>query len=105
MACKEDFCEDYVVLNPEHSSLLDLVRILCLSDLGERRFVESSEVNNLGSLRRRWLIFISVFVQKFLIYLRKPVAWMGYVLEMWLNLLASNGGFGLLLLNLLKGLV
>ncbi|PSR99779.1 Lipase [Actinidia chinensis var. chinensis] len=103
MACKEDFCKDYLVLNPEHASLLDLVRILFLSDLGERRFVESSEVNNLGGLRRRWLIFISVLLQKVLIYLRKPMAWMGYVLEMWLNLLASNGGFGLLLLNFLKG--
>ncbi|GFS30618.1 alpha/beta-Hydrolases superfamily protein [Actinidia rufa] len=103
MACKEDFCKDYLVLNPEHASLLDLVRILFLSDLGERRFVESSEVNNLGGLKRRWLIFMSVLVQKVLIYLRKPMARMGYVLEMWLNLLASNGGFGLLLLNLLKG--
>ena len=105
MAWEEDFCKDYLVLKPEHASLFDLVRILCLSSLGERRFVESSGANNLGGLRRRWLIFMSVLVQKVLIYLRKPMAWMGFVLEMWLNLLASNGGFGLLLLNLLKGLV
>ncbi|GFY86854.1 alpha/beta-Hydrolases superfamily protein [Actinidia rufa] len=103
MACEEDFCKDYFVLKPEHASLFDLIRILCSSSFGERRFVESSGANNLGGLGRRWLIFISVLVQKVLIYLRKPMAWIGYVLEMWLNLLASNGGFGLLLLNLLKG--
>ncbi|PSS31432.1 Lipase [Actinidia chinensis var. chinensis] len=103
MACEEDFCKDYLVLKPEHASLFDLIRILCSSSFGERRFVESSGANNLGGLRRRWLIFMSVLVQKVLIYLRKPMAWMGYVLEMWLNLLASNGGLGPLLLNLLKG--
>lgn len=52
---------------------------------------------------RRWIIFISLLVQKMLLYLRKPMAITGSVVELWLNLLSSNGGFLALLLNLLKG--
>lgn len=52
---------------------------------------------------RRWIIFISLLVQKMLLYLRKPMAITGSLVELWLNLLSSNGGFLALLLNLLKG--
>lgn len=102
-----DSCNDFLELKPHHASLLDLVRVLFSThdSLSRRNFVETSDANHLKGLGLRWIVFISLFVQKLLLYLSKPVARMGYVIEMWLNLLSSNGGFCQLLSNILKGLV
>ncbi|XP_052200854.1 triacylglycerol lipase OBL1-like [Diospyros lotus] len=99
----QHFCKDYLVLKPEQASIFDLVRILYSSDIEKRGFIECIEPGNLRAFRRRWLLFVSVLAQKLLLYLEKPMSWTGYIVEMWLNLLSSNGGLGMLLLNLLKG--
>ncbi|KAA8528528.1 hypothetical protein F0562_035883 [Nyssa sinensis] len=103
MSRKEEFCNNYLVLKAEQASLFDLVRILCSCELDKRRFFESSDAKEPRNLRHRWLLFISVLVQKLLLHCKKPMALIGYVLEWWLNLLLINGGFGQILLNLLKG--
>ncbi|KAL7262154.1 hypothetical protein ACSBR1_000515 [Camellia fascicularis] len=107
MAYEEDFCRDYLLLKPEHASLLDLVRILFSSDIEKlRRFVETPKpAHHLRDSEPRWLIFISILAQKLLLYFKNPMARTGNVLELWLNLLSSNGGFCVLLLNLVKGSV
>ncbi|KAI8549929.1 hypothetical protein RHMOL_Rhmol06G0063400 [Rhododendron molle] len=99
-----DSCDDYLELKPHHASLLDLVRVLFSShkSLSRAKFVETSDANHLKSLELRWIVFISLLVQKLLLYLKKPVARTGYVIEMGLNLLSSNGGFCQLLLNIVK---
>ncbi|XP_058221076.1 triacylglycerol lipase OBL1-like [Rhododendron vialii] len=102
-----DSCNGYLELKPHHASLLDLVRVLFSShkSLSTKKFVETSDANHLKGLELRWIVFISLLVQKLLLYLTKPVARTGYVIEMGLNLLSSNGGFCRLLLNTLKGSV
>jgi hypothetical protein len=55
------------------------------------------------NFQRRWLIFVSILAQKFLQFVAKPLAGVGLVIEMWLNLLSSNRNFGVLLLNLIRG--
>ncbi|GMP44055.1 hypothetical protein CsSME_00013159 [Camellia sinensis var. sinensis] len=107
MAYEADFCRDYLLLKPKHASLLDLVRILFSSDIENlRRFVETPKLaHHLRDSEPRWLIFISILAQKLLLYFKNPMARTGNVLELWLNLLSSNGGFCMLLLNLLKGSV
>ncbi|KAH7567434.1 hypothetical protein ACOSQ2_010982 [Xanthoceras sorbifolium] len=104
MASEEHFCQNYLFLKPEEATLFDLIRLLYSSKLEERRFVEcSSEADCHGNFRRRWIIFISVVSQKVLLFTRIPLAIVGYVLELWLNLLSGNGGFLRLLFNLFTG--
>ncbi|KAF7140890.1 hypothetical protein RHSIM_Rhsim06G0051100 [Rhododendron simsii] len=107
MAPKVHSCENYLELKPHDATLLDPVRIMFTSDnsLAMEKSVETSEPNHLRGLELRWVIFISLSVQKLLLYLKKPMAWLGYVIEMCLKLLSSNGGFWWLLLNILKGAV
>ncbi|XVF39923.1 hypothetical protein PTKIN_Ptkin01aG0071600 [Pterospermum kingtungense] len=102
--CGEDhFCDDYFVINPDEASFLDLFRVLCSSDQLETRSFINSPSHQQRNFRRRWIIFISVLVQKLLLWGTKPMALVGNVLEMWLNLLSINGGLFHLLLNLATG--
>ncbi|KAJ0024235.1 hypothetical protein Pint_08762 [Pistacia integerrima] len=99
----EPFCSGYLHLKPKEASLVDLILLLFSSEFKRQRFVDCPERHNYRSFGYRWLIFISVIAQKVLFSLRKPMATVGYVLELWINLLSSNGGFFMLLINGLKG--
>ncbi|XVE70093.1 hypothetical protein DITRI_Ditri10aG0043800 [Diplodiscus trichospermus] len=96
------FCDDYFLLNPEKASYFDLFALLFSSDLEKRRFIDCSGHQD-KNFRRRWFIFISVLVQKLLLLGAKPMALLKNVLEMSLNLISCNGGFSMLLLNLITG--
>lgn len=105
MACKEHACNDYVVLKPKDAGFVELIRLLISSELEERSFIECSEEEgkkprNFG---RRWLIFVSVVVQKFLLYVRDPMAQLGHILVLWLNLVSANGGLLMLFIKRIKG--
>ncbi|XWS24229.1 hypothetical protein CRYUN_Cryun28dG0082900 [Craigia yunnanensis] len=102
MTTEEHFCDDYFVLNPEEASFFDLFRLLFSSELENRRFIDGPGHQS-ENFRRRWIIFISVLAQKLLLLGTKPMALVGNVLEMWLNLLSINGGLSNLLLNLATG--
>ncbi|KAI9165122.1 hypothetical protein LWI28_008269 [Acer negundo] len=102
--CDKGFSCNFMLLKPEEVKFLDLFRILFSSDIEQRKFVDSSE----GSteeycFRRRWLMFISIIAQKFLLFVAKPFSWIGSVIEFMLNLLSVNRNLGVLLLNLLRG--
>ncbi|TXG52424.1 hypothetical protein EZV62_021593 [Acer yangbiense] len=99
---EEHLCQKYLFLKPKEATLFDLIRLLYSSNLEETRFVEFSDQadRHINNFRRRWLIFISVVAQKVLLFMRIPLAIVGYVLELCLNLLSSNGGFLGLLFNL-----
>lgn len=104
MACEEKFCTNYLVLDAEKASLFDLICILLSNEVEKRTFIDLPETEKLRGLRRRWLIFISVLLQKILLYLKWPMAQLGFVLEFCINLSSSNGGnFASLVLNLLRG--
>ncbi|KAJ4841536.1 hypothetical protein Tsubulata_001740 [Turnera subulata] len=97
----EHFCNNKLLLEAKDASSLELVRLLFSSDIKNRRFIDCSEEHR--DFNRRWLIFISVLLQRIVLSLRKPMAFTGQGIEMWLNMLSSNGGFFALLLNLLRG--
>ncbi|KAK6245231.1 hypothetical protein SCA6_008321 [Theobroma cacao] len=103
MATANQFCDDYLLLNPKEASFLDLFGLLFSSELEKRRFIDCPERQQQGNFRQRWLIFISVLVQKLLLSGTKPMALVGNALQMCLNLLSSNGGLFKLLLNLVTG--
>ncbi|KAL1206388.1 Triacylglycerol lipase OBL1 [Cardamine amara subsp. amara] len=98
--------KNYFVLNPREATVLDLIRLLFSSDLGNRNFIDSSEErleDDVCRFRRRWIIFVSIVIQKLMILLKKPLYLFGFTLVFWLNLLSSNGGFFMILPKLFKG--
>ncbi|CAL9238514.1 unnamed protein product [Arabidopsis halleri] len=98
--------KNYFVLDPREATVMDLMRLLLYSDLENRKFVDTSVENlenRLCEFRGRWIIFVSIVVQKLLIILRKPLSFLGFALGFWLNLPSSNGGFFKIFLNLVKG--
>ncbi|KAJ7958167.1 Lipase [Quillaja saponaria] len=101
-------CHNYLLLNPKETSWFDLVRLLASSKIEKRKFIEYSldqrdDLHDLRKFQRRWLIFISLLVQKLLIAFHYPMAQIGNLLEMWLNLLSTNGGLLGIFSNLLRG--
>ncbi|XP_068342526.1 triacylglycerol lipase OBL1-like isoform X2 [Pyrus communis] len=102
MASKGPACLSYVFLKPEEATFIELIRLLFSSDIEKRNFITSSAVRKLD-FKRRLLIFFSTVIQCILLLFRKPMAWLGGVLEKWLNLVSSNGGLLMLILNWLKG--
>ncbi|XP_010263523.1 PREDICTED: uncharacterized protein LOC104601764 isoform X1 [Nelumbo nucifera] len=103
MACSENFCSNYLVLSPKNASLVDIFRLLFSSNLENRRFVDCPKDTEETEFRRRQIIFISVIAQKVLLFMAKPMSWVGSVFERWLNLLSSNRNLAVLLLNLVRG--
>ncbi|KAL9385941.1 hypothetical protein Peur_022951 [Populus x canadensis] len=101
----EHFYQNKLLLDPTEASFLDLILFLVSSNIKGRGFIECHEEQGLRNFNSRWIVVISVLVQKILLFFRKPMAMIGNALEMWLNLLLCNGGFFKLLLNLLKGKV
>ena len=102
MACNKEFSSGYVLLDPDQLSLFELIRLLFPGHIGKRAFVDCHEGAE-SNFERRWIIFISIFAQKLLQLLAKPLSWFGSAFEMGLNLPSANGGFGMLLFNCLRG--
>lgn len=105
---KEPVCQSYFFLKPEEASFLELLFLLCSSDVGKRRFIEiecsEEDVHNkVTEFRRRWVIFISVVLQWSLLFFRDPLARTGDVFDKWLNLISANGGLLMFFINRLKG--
>ncbi|KAM7278348.1 hypothetical protein ACFE04_005482 [Oxalis oulophora] len=91
--CEDDkFGEDYLVLKPNEATWFDLGRLLISSDLKNEGFIEFPEERLIRNCERRWVIFMSVFAQKLLLTMKKPMAFCGDVLEWWLNIFSDNGG-------------
>ncbi|CAI9777459.1 unnamed protein product [Fraxinus pennsylvanica] len=101
--CNKSFCRDYMLLKPEEAGLVDVFRILFSDDIGKRKFIDCPDGKQPAPFKRRWLIFVSILVQKLLLAVEKPMAWFGSLVEQWLNLLSSNGSLSSLMLNFLRG--
>ncbi|XVE83891.1 hypothetical protein DITRI_Ditri16bG0124700 [Diplodiscus trichospermus] len=102
MTSCDNFCDDYVVLNPEKTSFFDPFRLLFTSDLENKSFISLTAQPDYR-FRHRWILFVSLLAQKLLLWGTTPMARVGYVLEMSLNLLSINGGLFNLLLNVATG--
>lgn len=108
MAHDEDnnFCKNYLLLKAEAASCFDCVRVLHSNDLEKREFFNTGiqEEEEVVEFRYRWIIFISLVLQKLLLYMKKPMAALGSVMELALNFPAFNGGCRGLIVNTLTGL-
>lgn len=102
MASQTDF-SDYLILRADKAGILDLLNVLYSSKVSENESVDCPEKKEIAEMRRRWVIFISLFLQKLLLLFRKPLASFGKGFEFFLNLLIQNGGMISLLSNLLRG--
>lgn len=102
MASTKSFSDNYMLLTHQDAGLHDLIRILFHSDIEKRKFVDSPQGTE-ESFKYRWLIFVSIFVQKILQLVAGPLAWFGNLVEMWLNLLSCNRNAGVLMLNVMRG--
>ncbi|KAK3218967.1 hypothetical protein Dsin_012937 [Dipteronia sinensis] len=102
--CDKSFSSNYMVLNPDEVGLFDLINMLFSSNMEKRKFVDSSEVEE-QDFWRRWIMFISIVVQRLLLFFAKPMSIFGLAIEFFLNLLSINGNLASLLLNLVQGKV
>ncbi|KAK7258825.1 hypothetical protein RIF29_24412 [Crotalaria pallida] len=108
----------YLIVQPENGGIWDLFRSILFGDIQSfSRFIHTNN-NNLnneedpetsslvGPTRdRRWIIIVSVVVLKIISLLRKPLKWLGCLVEFVLNLLSNNGSLLGLLRNLFRGKV
>ncbi|KAI3891520.1 hypothetical protein MKX03_029043 [Papaver bracteatum] len=86
----KEFAEEYLVMKPLEGSLWDLLRLLFSQNVGNSKFVECSEGMTVHGLKNRWILVVSVILQKILLHLAKPVFWMGLIIETYLNLVGSH---------------
>ncbi|KAG4962468.1 hypothetical protein JHK82_039157 [Glycine max] len=104
MASSEElFGLNYLLLKPQEASAVDLGRLLFSSNLNNRGFIECPREIEAREFRQRWLLFISIVAQKVLVASRNSLKNVGDTLELWLNLLSSNGGLIRLLFKFLTG--
>lgn len=101
--CNKSFCTNYLLLEPEKASVLDLCKLLFSSNVEKRKFVDCPDGVR-EPFGRRWIMFVSVVMQKLLQATSKPLAGFGNGVENWLNLLSGNGGFFGLIMNSFKGI-
>lgn len=94
-----------MLLEPDKVEFFDLIRMLFSTNLENRKFLDCPPGTTSHSFTQRWLILLSVLVQKLLLKSSKYLAWLGSMIEHWLNLLTLNHGFFRLLINLLQGKV
>ncbi|KAL7127482.1 hypothetical protein ABFS83_14G255700 [Erythranthe nasuta] len=100
----EAFCENYLLLKPEEASFFDFFRILFSSDLESKKFCNTGGQGGvITGFSHRWIVFLSVLLQKILFLFTKPLAAVGNLVELLLNYPSANGGLFHLLINLLTG--
>ncbi|WCJ39278.1 alpha/beta-Hydrolases superfamily protein [Euphorbia peplus] len=94
----QDF-NKYLILRPERAGFIDLFKFSIWDDTGSGLgFLDGSDIGvvNEETLQQKWLLLFSLVVRKFFHFVKKPMVYLGYVIEFMLNLLAQNGGvFGL----------
>ncbi|KAL5714412.1 hypothetical protein ACHQM5_016377 [Ranunculus cassubicifolius] len=94
----EEFCGDYLVLEPEKGGIYDFLHLLCSPHTETNQLTDCPKGTEISEFERRRIIFMSLAVQKILLYIVKPMAWFGAMYEMWLNL-----DLFVLFMNLFKG--
>lgn len=103
MGCNKEFCKDYFELKAEEARCHHLFSIFYSSELEKKNFLDAPEGRGKISIERRWIIFVSFCMQKFLISVRKPMNTLGSKIELWMNYPECNGGLLKLLFNIILG--
>ncbi|CAL5055958.1 unnamed protein product [Urochloa decumbens] len=99
------FCSDFMVLRPDKGGFYDMFHLLCSCKVAENAAVDCPSGAEIADWWRRWVVFVSLVAQVLLLWVKKPVALLGRVMEYWMNLLNENGGSVLVLVvRALQGL-
>ncbi|CAN4095171.1 unnamed protein product [Withania somnifera] len=108
----------FLIVKPENGGIWDLIRLLVVrgDKESQAKFLEYSfnhvleEDHDNGSSGcgeevddHRWVIFVSILVRKILMAFKKPMEWIGFFLEFFLNLFSLNASFLGLIYNILHG--
>ncbi|PWA46032.1 hypothetical protein CTI12_AA512720 [Artemisia annua] len=101
--CDKSFCKDYLLLSPKDVRLWDLIMLLFSKNIGNMKFIDCPNGTVEESFSRRFVIFVSIVVQKLLQVVNKPLGWVGSAIEFLPNCLDANGGFLKLLFNFISG--
>ncbi|XP_057779527.1 triacylglycerol lipase OBL1-like [Salvia miltiorrhiza] len=99
------FSKNYLYLKAEVASWFDCLRILHSNDLEKRDFCNTQIGGGVTGFRYRWIVFISVLLQKALLHLKNPMAALGAAIELCLNYPPFNGGYRRLFFNIFTGRV
>lgn len=103
--CNKSFCKDYLLLSPKDVGFLDLVMLLFSEHIGNRKFIDCPDGTVEESFGHRFVIFISILAQKILHLVDKPLGWLGSAIEFLPNFSDANGGFFMILLNVVSGFI
>ncbi|XP_068641278.1 triacylglycerol lipase OBL1-like [Aristolochia californica] len=98
-----DCWDDYLVLKPRDGGLRDLFQLLFSSNISKNDYIESPEGATLEGAKRRMLLFISIVLQRTILFTKKPMFWVGYCIEFLLNLVSENKNLLTLVLNMIRG--
>ncbi|RRT39407.1 hypothetical protein B296_00040040 [Ensete ventricosum] len=93
----------HMILRPDRTGVFSLFQLLFRTKLDGHVSVETPIGMEIDWEKRRFAVFISILLQKMLMFIRKPMAWFGSAIEYWLNLVAENHGFISLVFNILTG--
>ncbi|CAK8544991.1 unnamed protein product [Lathyrus sativus] len=94
----------YLILRPENGGFTDLFSNALSGNYSQFTSLPSPlPPTPTPTPDHRWVIFVSIFLRKFISLLAKPMDWTGRFLEFFLNLLSLNGYFFGLLHNLTHG--
>ncbi|KAI3997830.1 hypothetical protein MKX01_036300 [Papaver californicum] len=98
-----EFSEEYLVLKPEGGHSWDLLHLLFSHNVDNNKFVECSEGMKVHGVKNRWILVLSVILQKLFSHLVKPIYWLGLIIETFLNLVFNYDNFSQFLFGLLHG--
>ncbi|XP_065867790.1 triacylglycerol lipase OBL1-like [Euphorbia lathyris] len=96
----------YLILNPNKGRKRDIVKYFLLKDVKSgMSFLESSdeEIKSKTAIDQWWKVLLTLIITKILQLFDKPMEYLSYIVEFFLNLLSLNGGFFGILYNLFHG--
>ncbi|XP_027347801.1 uncharacterized protein LOC113859185 [Abrus precatorius] len=96
----------FMLLKPEKMGFIQLFQILFGSDLHQKDFVQCLEFIVEERFSHKWLVFLSLLVQKVLHSMANVLKCFGDIVEVFLNLQASNNyNVFMLIPNIFRGLL
>ncbi|XAR57790.1 Triacylglycerol lipase [Bertholletia excelsa] len=94
------FSKNFVHLKHDQANFLHMFKLLYTKDLSESKLIEVPD-KTVAGFQHRFLIFLSILIQKILKAIRTPLALVGEIVELIMNIAATN--FFVLIWNFIRG--
>ncbi|MCL7045989.1 hypothetical protein MKW94_007332 [Papaver nudicaule] len=99
----EGFSKEYLVLRPDGGRFWELPHLLFSHNVDNNKFVDCSEGMKMHGVRNRWVLVLSLILQKILLCLAKPAHWLGLIMETFINLVFNFDNFSKFFVGLFHG--